>query len=390
MGFDLAAASAILKDNYLPPVVEQLNLSTPLLAELQRNTEDFVGDQAVFPLHVGRAESVGARADGGNLPAAGKQKYVKATLDMSYQYARIAVTLPTIEKTKSDSGSFIRAVDAETKGAMAELKEDFSRQLSRNDASGTGTLAQVEGAHTSATVINIKNPTRVTWRILRKDMAIEFNGTNARTITAVDKTAETITVDSAVTVADLAVITRKESKDNELFGIDGLISATGTVHGVNSSTYDTWKSTVNANGGTSRALSEDLMQQVVDDIGEECGEEPDFILANRVQRRKFVGMLESRRRIVNELELKGGFKGVAFNDSTPIVVDRFTDPDRMLFLNRNYIQLFELTDWKWADHDGAILRNVAGKAEFEAFLYKYCQLGVNRRNAHGKLVDLAS
>lgn len=84
MAFNLSAASAVLKFNYLGPVREQLNLSTPLLAELQRKTEEVVGKQVYLPLHVNRSEAVGARADGGTLPTANSQGYAQSTFNVTY------------------------------------------------------------------------------------------------------------------------------------------------------------------------------------------------------------------------------------------------------------------------------------------------------------------
>jgi len=405
--FDLAAADAILKENYLPPIREQMNLSTPFLAEVQRNTENVSGKRVYLPLHISRAENVGARAEYGDLPTARPQGYIESVFNVKYNYARIELTLPTIKATKDDKGSFLRAVESETKGAMNELKEDFNRQLVANDSTGSGALAQVADAEASAqTVLSLGEPagtgvTKATFRRLRVGMFVDVyddvDGTPALIadgveITAIDKVNETVTLASGITADadDATFIYRQDAKDNELVGLVGIVSDTGELQGVDPADAgsEPWAATVNDNGGTPRALSEDLMQQVEDDVFDESGEETTHILTDSTQRRKFYALLQSQKRAVNTQELKGGFKALTFNDNTPIMVDRFVDSDRMYFLNMPHLSIFEMADWDWADLDGSVLSRVANKPGFEAWLYKYAELGTDKRNSHGVITDL--
>jgi hypothetical protein len=149
-----------------------------------------------------------------------------------------------------------------------------------------------------------------------------------------------------------------------------------------------WKSIVTDAAGA--ALSENLMQQVADDVNDTSGEMPDIILSESTQRRKFYALLTSQKRTTDVLNLKGGFKALTFDDNIPVVVDRFLPIDSMYFLNRNHLFLAEQTDWDWADQDGAVLSRVAGKAEFEAFLYKYANFVTDMRNSNGRLKGLAT
>ena len=74
MGSTLSTFDAILKTQYLGPIREQLNSSSVLYSRLEKNEDSVVGKNFTIPLHYGRNEGVGARAEGGTLPSAGNPK----------------------------------------------------------------------------------------------------------------------------------------------------------------------------------------------------------------------------------------------------------------------------------------------------------------------------
>ena len=69
-GSTLSTFDAILKTQYLGPIREQLNSSSVLYSRLEKNEDSVVGKNFTIPLHYGRNEGVGARAEGGTLPDA--------------------------------------------------------------------------------------------------------------------------------------------------------------------------------------------------------------------------------------------------------------------------------------------------------------------------------
>ena len=400
MAFDRTAADKVLKDLYLHPLRKQINMATPLLAELGRNEENVEGRRSIFPIHSSRSGAVGARADGGTLPTANKQGYTEARVEHTYQYGVIKVTGPTIRSTKSDKGSFVRAVDSEIKGMESELKEDFDRQIAGNDASGNGYLAQLTAVSSTATHSVAAGGAGAVRRVrpgLTVDIVDDNDNSvveNAVTVSSVDPAAGTITfgsafaTDSGYTGNPQVVV--NDSVGNEMTGLPGIINESDTLHNIDGSSVAVWNASVFDNSGNSRALSEDLMQQVLDDVANESGEEPDAIVCERTQRRKFFALLSSQKRAVNTLELKGGFKTLTFDDNIPLIVDRFIDDDKMFFISRKHLSLYQLADWDWADDDGSILKWTSGEDAYEAYLYKFCNFGTDRRNAHGRLVDLAT
>src|SRR5690606_1975266 len=151
MAFDLTAASAVLKEDYLPPVREQLNNENLVIKELVKKKQEATGKQFYVPLHYGRNNGVGYRAEGAALPTAGNQKYKESTGNVKYLYGSIEITGPTIKAMRNDKGAFIRAVESEMKGLVRDLKDQRARALFGD---GTGKLATF-GVNTSTTTLDV-------------------------------------------------------------------------------------------------------------------------------------------------------------------------------------------------------------------------------------------
>src|SRR4051812_170585 len=103
-GTTLTTADAALKEDYQPTIREQLNNSSMLLNQIERNSKDVEGRRAILSLHTNRNSGVGARAEGGTLPTAGSQGYTEERVPLRYNYGRIKLTGPVIRAMKSDKG----------------------------------------------------------------------------------------------------------------------------------------------------------------------------------------------------------------------------------------------------------------------------------------------
>src|SRR5256885_1624952 len=103
-GLTFTTADKVLKEDYLPPVREQLNMQNALLAQVEKNSTDIEGRRALLSLHTSRTTGVGARAEGGTLPSAGVQGYTEQRIPVKNVYGRIQVSGPVIAAMKSDKG----------------------------------------------------------------------------------------------------------------------------------------------------------------------------------------------------------------------------------------------------------------------------------------------
>ena len=388
----MANVDAALKDDYQPLIREQLRNYWMLLMQIESNSKDVRGRQAVLSLHVGRNSGVGARAAGAALPAAGRQSYAEQRVAIIRNYARIGIDGDLIEASASDDGAFDRMLEAELKGAMTDLKNDVSRQLF-NDS--TKSIAQC-GVTSASTTVVLTTPTVIQLKQLSVGMKVDI-GTTAdydavvagAEITAVDRVGGTITIDSAVTTTASHYITRAGSDGNELTGLREIVAASGTFQNVDPSVVPEWKSTVNSTGGSP---TEALFEKVIEDINFESDADVNLLVTTRGVRRAFVGTLQAQKRFVDNVNIQGGFKAVtisAGNVEVPLVVDNDCPAATAFFLNTSHLKQHQMgTSWSFMDRDGTTLKYVHGYDQYEAVIYNYHQLTTDRRNAHGVATGL--
>lgn len=407
-----------LKEYYLPPAREQLNNENMMLAQIERTTQHVEGREAVLSLHVGRNSGIGARAEGGALPTAGNQQYVDARVGLAYNYLRIRVSGQAMKATASDSGSFVRALSNEMTNGVNDLRRDINRQIF-ND--GNGHIARCT-SHSSQTITLHADTTTAQINQLEVGMVIDVgdvsnvdaHSADGLTISAVNKTASppTITVTGTIagTIDTSDYITRfdngldvdgsgADAADGagtlELIGLQKIVGVQGTsLHGTDSSTYPVWASVSNTNSGTNRAATDTLFEKVIDDIDIEAGKSPNLCVTTKGVRRNYAAQLKSMKRFNDgaSVTLKGGFKALTIDCgdvSLPLVADRDCTGNTAYLLNTNHLTQHEMSDWEWADYDGAVLRNRSGYDEWEAFMFKYHQLCTDQRNAHGIISDLS-
>ncbi len=391
---NLAFFNSILKEDYLGPIREQLNNSTILLKRLKRNEEDVGGRIAYVPLHTGRNSGIGARADGGALPAAGRQIYNNAQFLCAYNYGRIQVTGPTIAASRKDKYAFVKAVDSEIKGMVKDLKDDLNRQLfgDRSGIMATVTVAPGAGAFT----FTVDDAMYIQTGMVIDSMTGAVVNNAGMIVTAVNRATNVITVSVALAAADALVgdtICRTGNYGLEMMGLMGIVNNANTRDGqfvgalsrlVAANGF--WNANVLANGGVNRNLTLDLMQQGFD-ASEIEGGEVSLIITSYDQRRRYLALVKADGRFVNNLKMDGGFEALDYNGK-PLVVDRHMPAGGIYFLDESTLELYRMSDFDWMDKDGSVLSRVAGVDAYEAVLYKYATLGTGCCNNNTFLTDL--
>ena len=406
---------AALKEYYLPPAREQLNNENMMLAQIERSTQHVEGRRAVLSLHVSRNTGIGARGEGEALPTAGSQGYAEQRVGLAYNYLRIKVSGQAMKATVNDSGSFVRALSSEMTQGVNDLRRDINRQIFGD---GNNSVAQCASVSTATvTLASDTTPEQMNQITVgaKFDIGTVSNATakgDSLTVSSVDKANLQVVFTSNPTsgIDGTHFLFREDAKkdadgsaadaaDNagtkELLGLQKIIGATGTsLHNVDSSTYPSWSSTINSNGGTNRAATDTLFEKVIDDIDIEAGKSPTLCVTTKGVRRNYAAQLKSMKRFNDgaSLTLKGGFKALTIDCgdvSLPLVADRDCPINTAFLINTNLVVQHEMSDWEWADYDGAILRNTSGYDQFEAYMFKYHQLCTDQRNAHGKITDLS-
>lgn len=387
-GATLTTLSNLLKDFYLPPVVEQLNNEVLLLQRLESRSQELFGNQAVVPLHKGRSGGVGARAEGGQLPSPGNQAYSRATYDLKYLYGRVRVTGPSMAKTASEAGSFLQALKAELDGIRADLRKDVARQVY-----GDGTAKLATCVSNAAGVITISSSEPIDKGQLYVGQVLDVGTVAAPTlkgngveVTAVTAATPSVTVDNTgISVAGTDFLFRHGSAGASVVyeidaGLQKIIASTptsGTVGGINRATAgnEFWQNlSINQNG----VLALDTMQQALNRVQIAGGNTSGIYTSFGVQRQYF-NLLQSQVRYTEPTTIKGGFQVLDYAGK-PIIADLDHPNGKMHFVQEEYLKVFSNRDWHFLDEDGNVLKWRSDYDEWEAVLARYMNLGATRCN----------
>tara|TARA_R110000765_G_scaffold48052_1_gene98547 strand:- start:2614 stop:3957 length:1344 start_codon:yes stop_codon:yes gene_type:complete len=413
MALDFSAASSALKDDYQPAIREQLNNSIMLLNQVETNTADVEGTEAVISLHTGRNTGVGARAESGTLPTAGQQAYSTARIPVKFNYGRIQITGPVIEGMKSDRGSFTRAIDSESKGIVADLKRDVNRQLYTPNSGIIGTIVADSGGHvvTFATEAEVRRmEVGQSFDFYDGDYATDDTGEvvasrdiSGKSVTFTGLHADVSAGDWVVRsgVVPVAITSKATEETNyEIHGLEDIVTnGTGTagssaglaspwLHGINGTATTVWASSQTDSVGVP---TDSAFEQICDEVNLESGEDIDLGIVSHKGARAYANTLKTQKRFTNSVELKGGFSAITFQTGRGEVAlwaERDCLDDVAFLVNTAHLTHWVMSDWSFMDRDGSVLSRVANGDSYEATLYKYHEFGTDRRNAHGKLTGL--
>lgn len=421
MAQDTTQADAILKNYYLPVLREMVNQRALLLfgyspdewangfgtanssrgetldyRGISRDAEkvEFAGRKWIFAAHVRRNESGTATAEDGALPAPGRQGFEDFEDRLRYLYKQMEITGQAMEVSERSVGSYLRLLEAETEGAINDLRWDINRQA-YGDQTGNLTEITADGANT-VTVASVQ--------YIRPGMPIDFvnKGTDAvlasRNILSVNSTTKVVTYDGAdvATVAGTHAVVLTGNWKKEINGLRNIIdSATyPTLHSVNGSTAgnEYWNGNVMNGGATT--FDEDQGQMMLDDISTN-GRETELIITSKGVRRRYVNTLKAQKRF-NDAEsgrLHGGFKYIDFN-GYPFLTDDQCPKGFAFFLNPSDFLWVWLgaNDFRWLNRDGRILRKVeypVDKDNWRSTVYRYNDLGCFNRRSQGMIYNLA-
>jgi hypothetical protein len=421
-------ADAILQNYYLPVVREMVNQRAILLfgyspAELESgmghanaangetidyggisrdaDTVEFAGRQWVIALHTSRNESGTMRAEMGTLPAPGQQGWADLIDKIKRAYKQILISGFAMELTERSIGAYLRLLEAETEGAVNDLRKDLNRQAYGDQR---GTLCQITAKGTNTfTADNLQ--------YLRVGMFIDFVNASTdavvntpgspRQITAIAPATRIVTYGGTDLAASLTAGTHVPCVDgNWKLEINGLrnitrsdLSQNYTLHGIDSSVAgnEYWKAKQVDGGNTT--FDEDQGQLVLDQVGAE-GWETSMILTTRGVRRRYVNTLKAQKRWndANAGTMHGGFKYIDYN-GFPMLFDDDCPKQHMFFIRpEDYLWVnLNGNDFRWMARDGAILRKMENPDQdaYKATLYKYCDLGIQRRKTQAVIYNLA-
>ena len=315
-----STADAVLKDFYLPAVRNVLNSEVFLLSQLEMNSEDVEGRAAVLSINTGRNHGVGARAELGTLPAAGRQGYSEQRVNLKYNYGSIKISGPLMRSMGSDRGSFTRPLQAETTGVIRDLKNDVNRQCYGD---GTGAIVPISGSNTAA-VAPLAAATTTQLRQLEEGMIVEIGtvaeaagGTaTAAVIDSVQVAAKTVTFTTTIVTASGDFIFRAGSgstagaAQKEITGLKAIVAPSGALFNIDPATVSKWASYSDDNGGTNRAVAETMFTKASMEVNIRSGEQIDLWVTTDGVHRGVANLLTSLKQFPSTNQLKSGYTGL--------------------------------------------------------------------------------
>lgn len=205
------------------------------------------------------------------------------------------------------------------------------------------------------------------------------------------------------------------SSNPNIIGIIPALAATGSYAGLSKTTYSEWAGNVLANGGTARALSQDLLYNLEQLIFVASGRTPKVIVCSPGVYRKYAGLFESIKRVMvgpdgTVPSFSGGAQELSWK-GMPVIRDRSVPAGTMAMIDTDEIAVRPLTGVN--DEDSAMgvssmalpstngdtsdstpitcdvypLGRTGSGIKFVAEMY--LQLQVTRVNAHGLIQDLS-
>lgn len=378
----LSTIDGILKEDYvMKNITNTVNMQTYMLSRMTTE-KTTAGRRFVFPLRFGVGEGQGNRKENETLPGEGFGEYDQAYGNVQFQYGSMYISGPAIEATEGGRATFASAL----KQSLKDVRDGFRLETHRQSwGDGTGTMALVDGTVTTSTTVPVKSPYGIAYaaadledsqktRVFRKGMVLWFKTSDlVRTIDAIG--SGSITVSASISLTDGERIIRGDgttltNEDIEYQGVLAGVKATGTYYGIARSGEPNWQANIIAMGGN--PLTEDTLQAAFDtaEIEGDGVTEPDLLISEHKARRYYVALLQSQKRFVNTLDLKGGFKGLDFN-GTPWVVDKLCPPERVFYLSMQDWCWFVMKNIGWIQRDGTVLKWVDQKDAYRAVLAAY-------------------
>ena len=396
----------LMKIKYGKLIEKQFNMDNVILGRIKKN-QSFVGKQIDIPV----IQSIGGGVGAGSLPTANENKIGLAKLSSPKKlYAVVSIDRESMKASKTDEGAFVRMTKFPVQMATKAFNRNLTRQILKGDVSGTGALLTWVTGNTATSSGKVYFDKANTYDLAAFE-AIEIGdlldkpaGTAGTALEVIDvvivesatgyaDTGTYVEFSTSPTVLNTEVFYMQNSKDNEIEGIKGVLSATSGTY-KNISIGRRWKSYQKDAGNA--AVSSDLLNDLVIKLKKQCGESPDLLLSSHHQYIKILNFLEDAKTYnlpARDKKLKGqvSFAGIEFMSADgpiPVIADRFMDADEIFALNTKHIELHQRPGgMEWMDEDGTVfLRETTDS--YEARYGGYAELMVNP-HFQGRLHTLA-
>lgn len=377
----LTTMSNALKDIFLDPITKMINeQSGPVLAAIEKSSDDIKGGTIKFAIQYGRHGGIGAIAEDGDLPAASPRKYIQGVTGTKNLVGRINFTEKLMLISKNDKASFVDQVSTQMEDITNDLRDMMRRNMM---GSQDGVMATVKTAVTSGKNVVIADTDNIKAFYAGQQIdivtvsggAITATAVNGDYIADVDYSTNTIVLSANATISVGDCIVLHGNFNKELIGLKEIFTSNNTIYGIDRSTNKWYNPQVfdHTSGGSTVAFSSLYLQEAIDEIDDFTGAKPNFICCNASMQRAYIQEQNTYKRNIEYKEVDGGYNTISYND-VAISKEKYMKDGYFYIINTDDFTLAQVADWGWLDADGAILSRVPNKAAYEAALTKYCEL----------------
>jgi len=396
---DVLTAEYKLKTFFLPGVQNTIDKNRHVIyKKIKNNSEgvDVSGEKVQFSIRLQNAQGIGARSsETAILPAAVRSKGIKPSVPLKNIFGTAEISSKLIKAARNPDGAFETGVQDEFDGLMVSYNNDMGRQAIGD---GNGKIAQCGVTAASNVVVLDSGAFIHHFDIgMRVDIVVAATGVpvangESKTITAIDITNKTITVDgTAVTTDATHMVVREDAYGAEISGLDALVG-NQTLYGFDPALYPRWQSFVKTGAGE---LSLEKMGEYVKEVKIQSGHYPDLLVTDDLTQlwvwhllKKFAEFRFDQPKVNN---YDGGYKGLMLTiDGRPmeLISDVNVAPGVMYGLTSKHLELKQYAKPDFMRDRGNILINNApgnsGTATYKVVLEHYCEMIIKQRNSHFK------
>lgn len=398
MAADITTYDGALKTVYGGIPTEELNNATPMWDQVKRTSRGFDGKQFTGDAHGRRNQQIGAQAlTGAAIPTASNQAqegYDQYTYKPTQLLGVISIEHSLMETSRTNEGSFVRALRSEVENMSENFAVDFNRQIF-GDGTGALTVCGVTAASTSVVVVSTAQlETGMGIDVLVASSGAVSTGAAGRYIVSITSATVFVISGAAITTDATFSVYRAGSKlltaNYEVNGLQNIVKATTAIGGLDPATagQEYWKSYVDS---TSTTPSEKIMQKTYEapqELQRGAGNKPDFLIGSFGARRSYMDGLQAIKRLsANPLRLVGGWDVLDFN-GLPFYADRMCTSKTIYFLAKKSVFFLQTREPHWVEDDKAILKWVSNTVGFKGIYAWLVQFATVARNQNASLTNI--
>lgn len=394
------SVAGIAKRVYDSYVEGQQNLKTKAMDEIGKSLTNYSpGGEGYFgAIDDYGNESIGAINEEETFRSVDAEHYAQWKVIPKINVAPIQFSGLASKALEGGEESFAKVVVDALDKARERLRKDENRQFF---GYGTGVLSSPSAtAASGATSFSVSSA-----QYFRANQVVDIYSSTGGTallsgirLSDVDKNNGIVYLSASLTASlpTTAVIVKQNilvsapSDGKEMMGLEGitddstLLSSFQSLSATNS---QIWRG--RRIDAASANLTSDLLQRLIDDIHVNGGETIDMLITHPRQRRAYLNLVVPQKRYADG-DMDTGFSKLEFNGIS-LFLDEDCQVDHVYAIKKSMIRKFELEAMAMGTHDGSdVFLRIANQDVFQAYWRHYCNFGTSKRNAHGKLVNLAT